>query len=127
MIYIVVLHASIQSFYSFPFPSGLRISEHSSKYSKNCSGGTKRKLSYAMAMLGSPKIVLMDEPSTGMDPQSKRDGRRRRPQRNDILCFSVFRILPLCSVHENYYRNFYHHTFFIDSYAFAERVGENYN
>ena len=25
-----------------------------------------------MSMLGSPKIVLLDEPSTGMDPQSKR-------------------------------------------------------
>ena len=30
------------------------------------------KVSYAMSMLGSPKIVLLDEPSTGMDPQSKR-------------------------------------------------------
>ena len=25
-----------------------------------------------MSMLGNPKIVLLDEPSTGMDPQSKR-------------------------------------------------------
>jgi len=25
-----------------------------------------------MSMLGRPKIVLLDEPSTGMDPQSKR-------------------------------------------------------
>ena len=51
---------------------GLGISEHSHKYAKDCSGGTKRKLSYAMSMLGNPKIVLLDEPSTGMDPQSKR-------------------------------------------------------
>lgn len=51
---------------------GLRIKEHSKKFAKDCSGGTKRKLSYAMAMLGNPKIVLLDEPSTGMDPQSKR-------------------------------------------------------
>ena len=54
------------------FMNGLRISEHAKKYAKNCSGGTKRKLSYAMSMLGNPKIVLLDEPSTGMDPQSKR-------------------------------------------------------
>ena len=27
---------------------------------------------YAMAMMGNPKVVLLDEPSTGMDPQSKR-------------------------------------------------------
>jgi ATP-binding cassette subfamily A (ABC1) protein 5 len=51
---------------------GLRIKEHADKYAKDCSGGTKRKLSYAMSMLGAPKIVLLDEPSTGMDPQSKR-------------------------------------------------------
>ena len=52
--------------------TGLRIEEHADKYAKDCSGGTKRKLSYAMSMLGAPKIVLLDEPSTGMDPQSKR-------------------------------------------------------
>merc|ERR1719341_1749882 len=54
------------------YMTGLRIKEHEKKYAKDCSGGTKRKLSYAMAMLGDPKIVLLDEPSTGMDPQSKR-------------------------------------------------------
>jgi len=49
---------------------GLRISEHARKFAKDCSGGTKRKLSYAMSMLGNPRIVLLDEPSTGMDPQA---------------------------------------------------------
>merc|ERR1719356_2340040 len=52
--------------------SGLRIEEHAKKQADDCSGGTKRKLSYAMAMLGDPRIVLLDEPSSGMDPQSKR-------------------------------------------------------
>ena len=51
---------------------GLRIEEHGHKYANDCSGGTKRKLSYGMAMLGDPKIVLLDEPSSGMDPHSKR-------------------------------------------------------
>ncbi|XP_047474330.1 phospholipid-transporting ATPase ABCA3-like [Penaeus chinensis] len=51
---------------------GLEIEEHRDKQSKDCSGGTKRKLSYIISMLGQPKVVLMDEPSTGMDPQSKR-------------------------------------------------------
>ena len=41
------------------YMDGLRITEHRKKLSKNCSGGTKRKLSYAMAMLGNPKIVLL--------------------------------------------------------------------
>ncbi|CAG9831938.1 unnamed protein product [Diabrotica balteata] len=52
--------------------TGLQLKEHKDKNAENCSGGTRRKLSYAMAMVGNPKIVLLDEPSTGMDPQSKR-------------------------------------------------------
>lgn len=51
---------------------GLWIGSHAAKPSGKCSGGTKRKLSYALSMLGRPRIVLLDEPSTGMDPQSKR-------------------------------------------------------
>lgn len=51
---------------------GLQITEHANKQTQNCSGGTRRKLSYAMAMVGSPNVVLLDEPSTGMDPKSKR-------------------------------------------------------
>ncbi|XP_077510985.1 cholesterol transporter ABCA5-like isoform X2 [Amblyomma americanum] len=50
----------------------LNIREHADKRAKQLSGGTKRKLSYAVSMLGKPRIVLLDEPSTGMDPQSKR-------------------------------------------------------
>ncbi|XP_012225217.1 cholesterol transporter ABCA5-like isoform X2 [Linepithema humile] len=52
--------------------SGLQIHEHADKQTQECSGGTRRKLSFAMAMIGGPKVVLMDEPSTGMDPKSKR-------------------------------------------------------
>jgi len=36
------------------------------------SGGNKRKLSVGLALIGDPKIVFLDEPSTGMDPQSRR-------------------------------------------------------
>ena len=36
------------------------------------SGGNKRKLCVAVALVGSPGVVLMDEPSTGMDPGAKR-------------------------------------------------------
>ncbi|XP_030747414.1 ATP-binding cassette sub-family A member 5-like [Sitophilus oryzae] len=52
--------------------NGLQIHDHVDKQVKQCSGGTKRKLSFAMSMIGNPKIVLLDEPSTGMDPRSKR-------------------------------------------------------
>lgn len=42
---------------------------------KNCafySGGNKRKLSTAMALIGDPPFVLLDEPTTGMDPGARR-------------------------------------------------------
>ena len=38
----------------------------------NLSGGNKRKLSVAIALLGNPPLVFLDEPSTGVDPQAKR-------------------------------------------------------
>jgi len=39
-----------------------------SKYS----GGMKRRVSIAMALVTDPKVVLMDEPTVGMDPQARR-------------------------------------------------------
>lgn len=36
------------------------------------SGGNKRKLSVAIAMMGSPPVMFLDEPSTGMDPKARR-------------------------------------------------------
>jgi len=40
--------------------------------SKHLSGGMKRKLSVAIAFCGDPKFVLLDEPTSGMDPISRR-------------------------------------------------------
>lgn len=38
----------------------------------NYSGGTKRKLNTAIAMIGSPPVIFLDEPTTGIDPVSRR-------------------------------------------------------
>jgi len=49
---------------------------HLTKYQqvqvRHYSGGTKRKLLAAMAMIGAPSLVLLDEPTTGVDPISRR-------------------------------------------------------
>lgn len=36
------------------------------------SGGSKRKLSLAMALIGNSKVVFLDEPTSGMDAYSRR-------------------------------------------------------
>lgn len=36
------------------------------------SGGMRRRLSVALAFLGDPFLILMDEPTTGMDPVSRK-------------------------------------------------------
>ena len=37
------------------------------------SGGMKRRVSVAISVIGNPKIIFMDEPTTGMDPVSRQD------------------------------------------------------
>ena len=39
---------------------------------KNLSGGSKRKLSVAIALCGDSKFVMLDEPTSGMDLQARR-------------------------------------------------------
>ncbi|CAH2037510.1 unnamed protein product, partial [Iphiclides podalirius] len=50
----------------------LGFTKHYDKKVHECSGGTKRKISTALALLGDSPLVFLDEPTTGMDPASKR-------------------------------------------------------
>jgi ATP-binding cassette subfamily A (ABC1) protein 3 len=50
----------------------LNFSQHLDKPVKSYSGGTKRKLSTALALIGDPQVIFLDEPTTGMDPGAKR-------------------------------------------------------
>ncbi|BDA45751.1 probable ATP-binding cassette sub-family A member 3 [Coccomyxa sp. Obi] len=48
------------------------LAEYADRVCETYSGGNKRKLSVAVALVGGPAVVLLDEPSTGMDPGAKR-------------------------------------------------------
>ncbi|KAJ6658453.1 hypothetical protein lerEdw1_020157 [Lerista edwardsae] len=50
----------------------LGLSMYADQLAGTYSGGNKRKLSTAIALIGCPPLILLDEPTTGMDPQSRR-------------------------------------------------------
>jgi len=50
----------------------LDLSKFADKPCGTYSGGNKRKLCVGIALVGSPQLVLLDEPSSGMDAASKR-------------------------------------------------------
>jgi len=51
----------------------LNLGEHRGKRAMRLSGGLKRKLLVGIALLGSPRAIVLDEPTTGLDPQSRRE------------------------------------------------------
>jgi ABC-2 type transport system ATP-binding protein len=46
--------------------------ESAQKMVATYSGGMRRKLDLAMTLVGSPRIIFLDEPTTGLDPRSRR-------------------------------------------------------
>ncbi|XP_061884457.1 phospholipid-transporting ATPase ABCA1-like isoform X2 [Entelurus aequoreus] len=50
----------------------LGLSQYAEQEAGRYSGGNKRKLSTAIALIGAPPVIFLDEPTTGMDPKAKR-------------------------------------------------------
>lgn len=50
----------------------LNIHDKLRSFSKNLSGGQKRRLCVAIALIGGSRVVFLDEPSSGMDPYTRR-------------------------------------------------------
>ena len=48
------------------------LSEHLNKSVAGYSGGMKRRLSLAIALLGNPRLLILDEPTVGIDPALRR-------------------------------------------------------
>lgn len=50
----------------------LYLTDKSDSIAKTLSGGQKRKLSVGIATIGNPKIIILDEPTAGVDPPARR-------------------------------------------------------
>lgn len=52
--------------------SACGLDEYTNQLAQNLSGGTKRKLSLAVALVGNPSVLVLDEPSSALDANAKR-------------------------------------------------------
>ena len=53
--------------------SDLRLDAHGNVINMKLSGGLKRRVMVGIAALADPGLIVLDEPTTGLDPQSRRD------------------------------------------------------
>jgi ABC-2 type transport system ATP-binding protein len=49
------------------------LTEHANKQIRRLSGGQRRRLDVAVGMVGRPELLFLDEPTTGFDPQARRE------------------------------------------------------
>jgi ABC-2 type transport system ATP-binding protein len=50
---------------------GFQLSEYADRKCKTYSGGQRRRVDIALGVIHEPKVVFLDEPTTGLDPQSR--------------------------------------------------------
>jgi ABC-2 type transport system ATP-binding protein len=55
------------------FLDEVQLGKESNKYVEQLSGGQRQRLSIAAALVHSPKVFFLDEPTTGLDPQARRN------------------------------------------------------
>lgn len=55
------------------FLDDVQLGEKANSYAESLSGGQKQRLSIAAALVHSPKVFFLDEPTTGLDPQARRN------------------------------------------------------